>query len=528
MGRRNKVVKKRGDVTSHLQDAVSDEETNETIWEDQLYDQVDNWERNQEKDVIAMMQKGRKKVDKGNMEMYALSGDSDSDLEIPKIKKIKKKKGKQSSIKEAREKAAAELEMLDEDFIGSDDDGKEPEDQIGAFGDKREHFYGGNSGFVHDKDYESESEFEGDVEEEKEGRLIQAKQMDRLQEEDFMGAFGADITANDAKEKDEGATVEEALAPDINQLNPKQLAKLFKQQSPEFDGIVLDFKQRIKEAAKLAKIIQFADQGLLPKGPVTKYVRTKFQILTNYCTNISAYLMFKAKGTNLKLHPVVGRLVEYKNLLDSLEDFDSVVGPQVDKLLERLDAGESIQEIVKEEKRRAKKKMRKQQQTTLKLLQDKKEAVEDKADEAEEGKQRKRKPEPQSLEGLTHDELGAVELYQSIKRKKVDLNEEAVDESDDDNNATESLNPALNDDEEDDVDEETKKRNITYEMAKNKGLTPKRNKLNSNPRLKHRKKFEKAVKRRKGAVREIRTETTRYGGEHSGINARVRKGTKIQ
>jgi hypothetical protein len=33
--------------------------------------------------------------------------------------------------------------MLDEDFIGSDDDGKEPEDQIGAFGDKREHFYGG-------------------------------------------------------------------------------------------------------------------------------------------------------------------------------------------------------------------------------------------------------------------------------------------------------------------------------------------------------------------------------------------------
>ena len=48
--------------------------------------------------MIAMMQKGRKKVDKGNMEMYALSGDSDSDLEIPKIKKIKKKKGKQSSV----------------------------------------------------------------------------------------------------------------------------------------------------------------------------------------------------------------------------------------------------------------------------------------------------------------------------------------------------------------------------------------------------------------------------------------------
>ena len=29
----------------------------------------------------------------------------------------------------------------------------------------------------------------------------------------------------------------------------------------------------------LIKIIQFEDQGLLPKGPVTKYVRTKFQVI---------------------------------------------------------------------------------------------------------------------------------------------------------------------------------------------------------------------------------------------------------
>ena len=42
---------------------------------------------------------------------------------------------------------------------------------------------------------------------------------------------------------------------------------------------------------------------------------------------------------------------------------------QVDRLLERLEGGETIQEIVKEEKRRAKKKLKKkQQQSTLKLL----------------------------------------------------------------------------------------------------------------------------------------------------------------
>lgn len=522
---RGKGYNKMGDKQV-LQDAVSVEDRyqgQETINEADLYDKVDNWEKDQERDVMAMMKKGRKKPDKGIKEMYALSGtDSDSDLELPKIKKNKKKES------QARREAAEEIQMNDEDFLGSDieDDGKNP-DKIGAFGSKRQHFYGGNTGF-HMGDGSSDSEYSEGVEEEKEARLIQARQMDRLQEEDFLGAFGVDITADEKKPEDTANTVvEESIAPDISQLNPKQLAKLFKQQSPEFDGIVLDFKQRIEEAAKLAKIIQFADQGLLPKGPVTKFVRTKFQILTNYCTNISAYLMFKAKGTNLKLHPVVGRLVEYKNLLDSLEDFDSVVGPQVDKLLERLGAGEDIQDIVKEEKRRARKKMRKQQQTTLKLLHKKKEPVVEEEDKVE----RKRKPEKQTLEGLTRDEIMAVELYQSIKRKKGD-NEEAADESADGNNENkEETNPMLNNEDDDidgEFDAEPGKRTITYEMAKNKGLTPKRSKLQRNPRVKHRHKFKQALKQRKGAVREVRGATSRYGGEHSGINARVRKGTKIQ
>lgn len=48
---------------------------------------------------------------------------------------------------------------------------------------------------------------------------------------------------------------------------------------------------------------------------------------------------------------------------------------------------------------------------------------------------------------------------------------------------------------------ESAKRAITYEMAKNKGLTPHRKKEQRNPRVKHRMKYRKAVIRRKGAVR---------------------------
>ena len=64
-------------------------------------------------------------------------------------------------------------------------------------------------------------------------------------------------------------------------------------------------------------------------------------------------------------------------------------------------------------------------------------------------------------------------------------------------------------------------------MEKNKGLAPKRSKLQRNPRVKHRVKFAKAKVRRKGQVREVRKETKKYGGEMFGINARVKKGVKL-
>lgn len=66
------------------------------------------------------------------------------------------------------------------------------------------------------------------------------------------------------------------------------------------------------------------------------------------------------------------------------------------------------------------------------------------------------------------------------------------------------------DDEEEKMDEDfendkttIEKRAITYQIAKNKGLTPHRKKEQRNPRVKHRNKFRKAKIRRKGAVREF-------------------------
>ncbi|QQP56188.1 Uncharacterized protein FKW44_000770 [Caligus rogercresseyi] len=88
--------------------------------------------------------------------------------------------------------------------------------------------------------------------------------------------------------------------------------------------------------------------------------------------------------------------------------------------------------------------------------------------------------------------------------------------------------PEATEDEYDENNEENEERRaINYQIAKNKGLTPKRNKLQRNPRVKHRVKFEKAKIRRKGQIRTVRTEVKKYSGEISGINARVKKGIKL-
>ena len=62
-----------------------------------------------------------------------------------------------------------------------------------------------------------------------------------------------------------------------------------------------------------------------------------------------------------------------------------------------------------------------------------------------------------------------------------------------------------NDDLDIDIDEgqDVGKRSITLEMAKNRGLTVARNKKLKTPRTKNRVRYDNALKKRKGAVREV-------------------------
>lgn len=81
---------------------------------------------------------------------------------------------------------------------------------------------------------------------------------------------------------------------------------------------------------------------------------------------------------------------------------------------------------------------------------------------------------------------------------------------------------------EEEGDESNTKRPINYQIEKNKGLTPKRNKLYRNPRVRHREKYRKALIKRKSIVPKVRTEMKRYSGETTGIRTNVVRGTKLK
>lgn len=71
-------------------------------------------------------------------------------------------------------------------------------------------------------------------------------------------------------------------------------------------------------------------------------------------------------------------------------------------------------------------------------------------------------------------------------------------------------------------------RAISRTILKNRGLVAHKSKLNRNPRVKKREQYRKALIRRKGAVREVRTdEGHKYGGEQTGIKSGLSRSRRL-
>lgn len=215
----------------------------------------------------------------------------------------------------------------------------------------------------------------------------------------------------------------------------------------------------------LAPFLELVKDGTCPECNAVAFIRIKYEIILNYCINISFCLLLRTKELPVKSHPVVKRLEQYRQLLDELQSQQGDLLEQVTEILKAVKEGRPLYSISDGSQIQSSKKTPRLISLTKKLA-CKKDAV---------------MREEQLLSDNTDEE---VSMDEDLDTEEKYNGESATDEKDIIQN----------------TNEEKVKRAITYQMAKNRGLTPYRKKELRNPRVKHRNKYRKAKIRRKGAV----------------------------
>ncbi|XP_022125388.2 something about silencing protein 10 [Pieris rapae] len=397
-----------------------------------------------------------------------------------------------------------DLEMADSDVEGqekSDDDLPDSK----AWGKKKRSYY--STDYV-DEDYGGfGDDEEAALMEEEEAKNIQKRLIEQLEEDDFKLDFLTPLQP--AHSENEGTLIKN----DLSQMSKRQKLQLLEKESPEFAGLIEDYKSKLSIAKdNLQPLLKLVCQGKVPECSASKFVKTKYDLILNYCTNISFYVLLKSQRISIQNHPVTKRLYQYRQMLNKMEPiYLEVIKPQIDKIINAVE--NKVKFVVKKEnmKRKSTKLSLEQPLKKLKLI-------------------NKLEKDDGEDTGVSDNDYDGNDFFKTsagsddLANKHTESDESGFSDNDD----LEAENNKPSTSQEITMEELGEKREITYQIAKNKGLTPHRKKEQRNPRVKHKLKYRKAKIRRKGAVREPRTEVTRYAGEASGIKTNVKKSIKIK
>jgi len=348
-----------------------------------------------------------------------------------------------------------------------------------AWGQLRRSFY--NTDYL-DKDhggFEGEEDEETAKMEEEEARKIHQRMMSELENVDldnelFIGTKETEnVKGSDTKDITQMMTVKK----DLSSMSDREKRKLLMKESPEMFGLIADFKSHMGSAQeKLCPFLKLVKSGDITKSRFTEYVQCYYEIILNYCTNIGFYFLMKSTRKPVQNHPIMNRLLRYREIVcEQNKLYESLIKPQIDEILSTINLEKTSSN-----------KNKKTQKKLLNIL---------------------KKPVQQVIQ---------------VVKPKENINDIKANESDS------SVDEDITEVQEEPVIPTEEKRGITYQISKNKGLTPRRKKELRNPRVKNRMKFRKAKIRRKGQIREPRTEMRRYDGEYSGIKVNLSKSIKIK
>jgi len=280
----------------------------------------------------------------------------------PKEKLKKKSKGLSQSGETSvfklpdRKKKQQEEEAEDEDYYDYDaEQGAQPDNDVDDDddGDGRVHvhdwgqdiknYYGGDARI--DKAGDSEDER---AEEEEAQRILRARAK-RVREQDLeLDLMGddEDQEVEDQKEsekakedKDEVVAIDKET--EIARMTPKQRRRLVKTTAPELLPLARDCGRRLAdvdsyavacaglEAAKIQQATGTSDAG-------AAFIAAKRNLLVAYGGNVAFYLALKAKGADVKSHPVVQQIVKLRQLFEKLDPLGSGVEEKVALLAEHV------------------------------------------------------------------------------------------------------------------------------------------------------------------------------------------------
>lgn len=164
------------------------------------------------------------------------------------------------------------------------------------------------------------------------------------------GDFGLDMfTAADPSEatepskEDKLPALTESVTADVSKMSEKEKLKLLKKEYPEFLNIVNDYKQQLLEyKERIGPLLDLYKRKLIPESTGIELIKRKARLVLDYCTCAQFYLLLRAEKTPVEGHPVVKRMVQFKQLLKEISSAEERFKPEIDFVLKKVSSLEKF------------------------------------------------------------------------------------------------------------------------------------------------------------------------------------------
>lgn len=142
-------------------------------------------------------------------------------------------------------------------------------------------------------------------------------------------------------------TAYEEVKKDLSSLSREEQMDVVQSSAPELLGLLSDLKDSVEQLeTKVNPLLSKVKQGEKTTKGGMHYLEVKQLLLMTYCQSITFYLLLKSEGHPVRDHPVIGRLVEIKSLLNKMQQLDENLPFELEEILNKIH-GDST-ELVKE------------------------------------------------------------------------------------------------------------------------------------------------------------------------------------